>query len=80
MIIVGASGAGKGTVTSYLLKKFPSLFKLSVSWTTRPPRNGEINGREYFFMTHEKFNEEIDNDGFIEYCHVFSNIYGTHKS
>ena len=79
-MIVGASGAGKGTVTKYLLQTFPNLFKLSVSWTTRAPRNGELDGREYFFVTKDTFEEEIKKDAFIEYCPVFSNIYGTHKS
>jgi guanylate kinase len=56
LVIVGASGAGKGTIVKHLLKKFPEYFKLSVSWTTRNMREGEQNGREYHFVTHEKFN------------------------
>jgi guanylate kinase len=77
LVIVGCSGSGKGTLTSYLLQSF-SLFQLSVSWTTRPPRPSEIHGREYFFVTQEKFMQEVNQGKFLEWCDIFSNLYGTH--
>lgn len=50
LIISGCSGVGKGTMVKYLLNKFPHIFELSVSYTTRKPRTGEQHGREYFFV------------------------------
>ena len=51
LIIFGPSGVGKGTIINYLIKKNPDLFKLSVSYTTRKPRNGQLNGVHYFFVS-----------------------------
>jgi len=51
LVIAGASGAGKGTFVKLLIEAFPEIFVLSVSWTTRPMRKGETNGKEYFFKS-----------------------------
>lgn len=78
IILSGPSGAGKGTIYHELLKRNPNL-KISISMTTRKPREGEKNGVEYFFVTEEEFKKEIENDAFIEYAIVHGNYYGTLK-
>ena len=78
LVISGPSGAGKGTVCKELLKRNPD-FKLSVSATTRAPREGEVDGESYYFLTKEKFNEMIGQGGFLEYAQIYSNFYGTPK-
>ena len=78
LVISGPSGAGKGTVCKELLERNPE-FKLSVSATTRAPREGEVDGESYFFLTKEKFNEMIGQGGFLEYAQIYSNFYGTPK-
>lgn len=75
----GAAGTGKGTVNGKLLRDYPN-FAFSVSATTRAPRPGEIDGREYHFLTREQFEEQIKNDGVIEYTEYCGNYYGTLKS
>ena len=55
LIISGPSGSGKGTIINFLLKKYPDVFSLSCSYTTRNPREGEIHGKHYFFVTDEEF-------------------------
>jgi len=52
---------------------------LSVSWTSRNPRTGELNDREYHFVSKDQFEKEITEGGFVEYCRVHDNLYGTHK-
>jgi len=79
LVIAGPSGVGKGTLVKWLLTTFPDKFELSVSYTTRAPREGEINGREYTFVTKEEFLQEIAKNSFLEYCDVHGNFYGTHK-
>lgn len=76
IIISGPSGAGKGTVCKELLSKYPNL-ALSVSATTRDPRPGEIEGKNYYFITKESFLDMIGNDEFLEYAKVYDNYYGT---
>ena len=76
-VISGPSGTGKGTVCAELLKEIGNEF--SVSMTTREPREGEVDGREYFFVTKEVFLENIDAGNFLEYATVFDNLYGTPK-
>lgn len=78
-VYAGASGVGKGTIMKELLKKDESI-KLSVSATTRSPREGEVDGREYFFVTKEKFKEMIAEDGFLEHAQYCDNFYGTPKA
>ena len=70
LVIVGPSGAGKGTLIDFLTSKFPEAFGFSVSYTTRPMRPGEEDGKHYNFVTKEKFNEMVANDEFIEHCQV----------
>ena len=78
IVYTGASGVGKGTIMKKLLEKNPNL-RLSVSATTRDPRDGEEHGREYFFVTHDEFDRMIDEDGFLEHAEYVGNKYGTPK-
>ncbi|KAL4439164.1 hypothetical protein ABPG74_008939 [Tetrahymena malaccensis] len=77
LVLSGASGAGKGTLYGMLKNRNPNLFDLSVSCTTRKPRVGEVHGVHYYFMNHEEFQKEIDQDNFAEHCLVHGNFYGT---
>lgn len=77
-VYAGASGVGKGTIMKELLKRNETI-KLSVSATTRNPREGEVHGREYFFVTKAKFEEMINNNGFLEHAQYCDNYYGTPK-
>ena len=78
IVLSGPSGVGKGTIAKILIEKNSSL-ALSISCTTRTPRNGEINGREYFFISKEEFKDKIQNNGLLEYSEHFENYYGTPK-
>ena len=77
-VISGFSGVGKGTVVKQLVKRFE--YALSISATTRQPREGEVDGREYFFKTREQFLEMIRNHELIEYAEYVDNFYGTPKA
>lgn len=77
-IISGPSGAGKGTIVEEILKKRNDLF-LSISATSRKPREGEIDGESYFFITKEEFKEQIDKSLFLEHSFHYDNYYGTYK-
>ena len=77
-VISGFSGAGKGTVTRKILEQYDN-YALSISATTRDPREGEENGREYFFKTAEEFEKMIAKDELIEYAKYVNNYYGTPK-
>ena len=77
-VISGSSGVGKGTVIKEFLKKNPE-FKLSVSCTTRAPRDGEVDGINYFFLTKEEFKNFIDKEDFLEWAEFSGNMYGTRK-
>ena len=79
VIISGFSGAGKGTVVKELTSRYNN-YALSISATTRAPRKGEENGREYFFKTKEEFEELIKQDALYEYAQYVSNYYGTPKA
>lgn len=79
LIVSGAAGTGKGTVNGILLNEYPD-FAFSVSATTRAPRPGEINGKQYHFISREEFEEQIKNNGVIEYTEYCGNYYGTLKS
>ena len=76
VVVSGFSGAGKGTLMKQLLSKYDN-YELSISATTRKPRPGEENGREYFFMTTEEFEQLIKEDGLIEHAQYVGNYYGT---
>jgi guanylate kinase len=78
VVLSGPSGVGKGTIANLLTEKNKNL-SLSISCTTRKPRDGEVNGREYFFINKDEFNNKIENDGFLEYSNHFENFYGTPK-
>jgi len=78
-VITGPSGVGKGTLIRELLQRVPDL-ELSVSATTRPPREGEVDGRDYHFLTPEKFDERIAADDFLEFATYSGNLYGTLRS
>ena len=77
-IISAPSGSGKTTLTNELLKLVPGL-EFSISYTTRPPRGSEQNGREYFFVSKKEFEEMMARDEFLEYACVFGHYYGTAK-
>jgi guanylate kinase len=78
-IISAPSGSGKTTLVNELRQYVPHL-EFSVSFTTRPPRGSEQDGREYHFITRDEFEAMIERDEFLEYAQVFGNYYGTAKS
>ncbi len=80
IVVSGFSGSGKGTIMKQLLKKYETQYALSISATTRQPRPGEADGREYFFRTKEQFEEMIDQEALIEYAQYVGNYYGTPKA
>ena len=75
-VVSGFSGAGKGTLMKNLLNQYDN-YALSISMTTRLPREGEENGREYFFVSKEIFEEKVQQDGLVEYACYCDNYYGT---
>ncbi len=77
-IICGPSGVGKGTVVARLLASNPNLY-FSVSATTRQPRNGEVDGVHYHFLSREQFQSWIAEDAFLEHAEFVGNYYGTPK-
>ena len=77
-IISGPSGAGKGTICKRLVDE--TKVEISVSMTTRQPREGEVDGKSYYFTTKEDFLKEVEADGFLEWAEVYGNYYGTPKS
>lgn len=78
LVLSSPSGAGKTALSRGLLAKEKNL-TMSVSMTTRPPRPGEIEGRDYFFCSEEEFKQAIQDGKFLEYAHVFDHYYGTPK-
>ncbi|OPJ56901.1 guanylate kinase [Alkalithermobacter paradoxus] len=78
IVVSGPSGAGKGTICKELLNKNKEI-KISVSATTRNPREGEVDGVNYFFISKEKFENMIEQEEFLEYARVYDNFYGTPK-
>lgn len=78
-VISGCSGVGKGTVLKEFMARNSEGFMLSVSCTTRKPRIGEVDGVNYFFLSHEEFKQAIDADKFLEYAQFAGNFYGTKK-
>ncbi len=79
LAVSGPSGVGKGTMVKTLIAKRSDVVE-SVSCTTRKPREGEVNGKHYFFLSREEFEQRIGEDDFLEYDEHFGNYYGTPKS
>ncbi|MHC4270695.1 MAG: guanylate kinase [Planctomycetota bacterium] len=78
IVISGPSGVGKSTITKEVIRRLPELY-LSISSTTRPKAENETDGREYFFVGREDFEQGINNGDFLEHAEVFGNFYGTPK-
>lgn len=78
LVISGPSGAGKGTLCNALKEKIH--YGLSISATTRKPRDGEVDGVNYYFLSRKEFEDELKNNGFIEWAEVYGNYYGTPKA
>ncbi len=76
IVVSGASGTGKGTVCKKLLTDLPKI-AYSISATTRKPRPGEIDGKEYYFLSVDEFKSWISEEKFLEYAKVYGNFYGT---
>ncbi len=77
IVVSGFSGSGKGTLMKELLKRYEQTYALSISATTRNPREGEADGREYFFKSKEEFEKMIAKEELIEYAKYVENYYGT---
>jgi guanylate kinase len=75
-VITGPSGVGKGTLIRELCKRVPDL-ELSISATTREPREGEVDGRDYHFLTREEFDRRVAAEDFLEFATYSGNRYGT---
>ncbi|XP_055084503.1 guanylate kinase isoform X4 [Periophthalmus magnuspinnatus] len=80
VVLSGPSGAGKSTLLKKLMKEYDSVFGFSVSHTTRNPRPGEVNGKDYHYVTREAMQAGIDNGEFIENAVFSGNMYGTSKA
>ena len=78
-VITGPSGVGKGTLVSQLLQRHPQIW-LSVSATTRAPRTGEEEGHSYFFLSRERFEQQVAEGGFLEWAEFAGNLYGTPRA
>ena len=79
VVVSGFSGAGKGTIMHRLMEKYDN-YALSISMTTRDPRPGEENGREYFFRTEDEFSKLIQEDALLEYARYVDHSYGTPRA
>ena len=77
-VLPGPSGVGKNTVLNKILSLRPDL-TYSISATTRPPRGQEVDGVNYYFLTKEQFEAEIENEGFLEWAEIYDHYYGTPK-
>jgi len=75
-VVSGPSGVGKGTLVRELLSRYPRL-ELSISATTRPPRVGEVDGRDYHFLREDDFEQKVRNGDLLEWAEVFGHRYGT---
>jgi guanylate kinase len=79
IILSGPSGVGKGTVRQFLMKDKELNLAFSVSMTTRAPRAGEVNGKDYFFVSKDEFKKALENDELLEHATFVDNSYGTPK-
>lgn len=79
IVIVAPSGAGKTTIARRLLKEY-SKIRFSVSATTRAPRKGEVNGKDYYFLTSDEFSKKVQEGAFLEWEEYSGNKYGTLRS
>ena len=77
LVLSGPSGVGKGTVKSAIVKNKVFPFEYSVSMTTRKPRPGEVNGKDYYFVSQERFKQAISQNELLEYNQYVNNFYGT---
>ncbi|AIG65838.1 guanylate kinase [Weissella tructae] len=80
IVLSGPSGVGKGTVRKALFEEADIDFQYSISMTTRQPREGEVDGEDYFFVTREEFEARIEQGEMLEYAEYVGNYYGTPKS
>lgn len=78
-VLSAPAGTGKTTLVRMLSQEFPCIYE-SVSCTTRPPREGEVEGKDYYFLSREEFEEKIRHGDFLEYAEVFGYYYGTSQS
>ena len=78
-VLSAPSGTGKSTLAQRLVREVPDLI-FSVSFTTRNPRNGEVDGQDYFFVSNATFDRMVAEDGFVEWVEVYGNRYGTGKA
>ncbi len=79
IVISAPSGSGKTTIAKEIMNRFPDL-GFSVSGTTRSKRVGEVDGRDYFFLTREEFKRRVDAGEFVEWEELYGDCYGTLKS
>jgi len=79
VVISGPSGAGKSSLIKELISANSNKLSFSVSYTSRKPREGEVDGKDYFFVTEEHFKDDINKSLFIEWAHVHGNYYGTSR-
>ena len=77
IVVSGPSGSGKSTMLTRLFKEYPDRFGFSVSHTTRSPRAGEVDGKDYNYTTKDSFQQMVKDGGFIEHAQFGSNFYGT---
>lgn len=80
VIVSSPSGGGKTSIIQKLLKKYPGKYVYSISATTRKPRPGEVDGKDYFFLTEDQFKQDIDRNRFLEWEQVHGYFYGTPKA
>lgn len=79
IVISGPSGVGKDTITRALIDRDPARFYFVVTATTRPPREGEVHGHDYFFVSNDEFAQMIDEDELLEYAVVYNDFKGVPK-
>ncbi len=78
-VLSAPAGTGKTTLVRMLAQEFPCIYE-SVSCTTRPPRSGEVEGKDYYFLSKKEFEEKVQKGDFLEYAEVFGYYYGTSRS